>query len=1341
MKHLLCLIILLSLSITNTNAQCNLSNLTYDELLCENDGLIVFYGLDFDTLEVGSAYQIFIDGELQYSSFPYVLPIAGIEFDCPGAEEFNFKICDLDNNDCCVEIVIEHPCFDICDGCSIYEFYNNTELECIDGQMIAEWYIHSENTSETGYDIFIEDEFLTFLDYVPNDGPYYFDIPAVDTEFASITACDNDNPDCCFTWEFINPCFEPNVDCQFTQFETDSEFQCAEPNVPYGTWLIGGEGLSETSFNVYLEGEFLWNMNYEEDGTYETEFEVGNTQFYTITICDAENPNCCITSEFLNPCYEPEIECLVYEPTVVGVLECISEEVVFGTWSLDGENLDGAGFTISINNEELYTLPFNFSNEYTMEFFVDDTEYFTMQVCTDGNSDCCFITEFMNPCFQPSIDCEITLFELQGNSLECDSGGNYAFGNFLIEGVGTSNVDFDFSINGNYQYSLDYNPDNIYELEFEVGTELEIIIIQVCDGEDETCCVVLEFINPCYEPAAECNISNLTLAYQECDSFEEYYIELDFDFVNVGNSGFQVWSTYASDTFQYEDLPVLLGPIPGYCDQSMDFEISDIDNPECVEFLIPFLQCCENQPTVISNLEGSVECNEDETFELTVTFEDEESSSLGYMISVRAYPLIGDMYLFGPFDFTGTNIQTVSIPEIANCQDGYKISVYDILEGLNPTSNVSTDIEACCDSPECNIISIDFNQNPICENNQIVAEWFIFAENTSEVGFDIFINDEFLTFIDYDGEGPYDFDIPNPETQLLTITACDNDNPDCCYSWELENPCFEDNNPDCEISELNADILTCEEGLFDVQINFEYTGVGQTFELTGNGENYGIFSYSNLPIILTDLVADCETDYEFIAVDQENEDCSNFAGTGIVCCDEQECTIFSIDFGPNPICENNQIVAEWFIFAENTSEVGFDIFINDEFLTFVDYNGEGPYLIDIPNPETEIYKITACDNDNADCCYSWELENPCFEDNNPDCEISELNTDILTCEEGLFDVQINFEYTGVGQTFELKGNGQSYGIFSYSNLPIILTDLAADCETDYEFIAVDQENENCSNFAGTGIVCCDEEECNIFSIDFGDNPSCENNQISTEWFIFAENTSEVGFDIFINDEFLTFVDYNGEGPYLIDIPNPETEIYKITACDNDNADCCYSWELENPCFETLTVSGITVNETGEDTYYFDLSFGDFDLPCDYSVLLDGELVDSIPQGAVSALVGPFHCDEEGIITVVLASSCSGDVYNFLLDLSEYSCITSVKDMEAEVNIQWFINSSILTINTNNEKAKVVELYNIAGQRILSEYITGTNKLNLSTRKNGLYVAVVKDENGRLIASEKIVILK
>jgi len=103
---------------------------------------------------------------------------------------------------------------------------------------------------------------------------------------------------------------------------------------------------------------------------------------------------------------------------------------------------------------------------------------------------------------------------------------------------------------------------------------------------------------------------------------------------------------------------------------------------------------------------------------------------------------------------------------------------------------------------------------------------------------------------------------------------------------------------ECFIGQVNADVMPCNEsGNFYVLLNFGYENVGEMgFRVQGNGNNYGNFEYEDLPIEIGPLTGDGITIYEFVAIDNQFEDCSNWTAIDPVDCDTttNECTIFKL---------------------------------------------------------------------------------------------------------------------------------------------------------------------------------------------------------------------------------------------------------------------------------------------------------------------------------------------------------------------------------------------------------------------------------------------------------------
>ena len=123
---------------------------------------------------------------------------------------------------------------------------------------------------------------------------------------------------------------------------------------------------------------------------------------------------------------------------------------------------------------------------------------------------------------------------------------------------------------------------------------------------------------------------------------------------------------------------------------------------------------------------------------------------------------------------------------------------------------------------------------------------------------------------------------------MYEVTVCESDNTECCSSYTFEGPvCGES---PCSIFDLTYMMTECnQDGLFAFILDFDFANPGsQGFSVLGNGNNYGSFSYDNVPVELGPFVAD-GTAYEFVVRDNQHPDCQAVVEPGVV-----ECTTSAI---------------------------------------------------------------------------------------------------------------------------------------------------------------------------------------------------------------------------------------------------------------------------------------------------------------------------------------------------------------------------------------------------------------------------------------------------------------
>ena len=89
----------------------------------------------------------------------------------------------------------------------------------------------------------------------------------------------------------------------------------------------------------------------------------------------------------------------------------------------------------------------------------------------------------------------------------------------------------------------------------------------------------------------------------------------------------------------------------------------------------------------------------------------------------------------------------------------------------------------------------------------------------------------------------------------------------------------------CEIANLTYTLTECDSSgnfLFILDFDFQNTG-NEGFHVQGNGNNYGNFSYDNVPVQIGPFPSD-DTEYEFVVIDNGHPDCSASIVPGNVNC-------------------------------------------------------------------------------------------------------------------------------------------------------------------------------------------------------------------------------------------------------------------------------------------------------------------------------------------------------------------------------------------------------------------------------------------------------------------------
>ena len=671
----------------------------------------------------------------------------------------------------------------------------------------------------------------------------------------------------------------------------------------------------------------------------------------------------------------------------------------------------------------------------------------------------------------------------------------------------------------------------------------------VIDEENPDCYNFIEWDSEDCINGGDCEVVSLGVETLDCDPNGNYFLTVFYEIENPTNDFFDLFiNNEYIGFYPNNDIPLTLLYEGGSTAPNNFLKICVNDNPDCcatVEYENP----CGNNNNNCEIGEVEVEatdCDDEGLFDVVLNFDHANTSDF--------FTVVGNGNNYGTFSYADLPITITGLE--ANGMV-YEFVVKD--EEYPDCSNYGVwESEDCVGGGDCEIVGLEVEAIDCNPNGNYYITTYFEVENTTDDFFDLFINDEFIGFYPIDELAVTVFYTGNPDSGG-TVKVCINDNPDCCATVEYENPCGNNNN--CEIGEVEVEATDCDdEGLFDVVLNFDHANTSDFFTVVGNGNNYGTFSYADLPITITGLEANGMV-YEFVVKDEEYPDCSNFGGWDSEdCIGGGDCEIFDLEVEAFDCDQNGVYILSINFEVENPGNDFFDLYVNNEFLGFHPIANLPMSFTYADNPNSGgIVKV--CINDNPNCCKTAEYANPC--NNNNNCEIGEVEVEATDCDdEGLFDVILNFDHANTSDFFTVVGNGNNYGTFSYADLPITITGLEANGMV-YEFVVKDEEYPDCSNFGvWESEDCSNPSDCEIAQLDVYPLSCNPDGTYSILVLFDYENVDSDLFDVFAAGDYIGSFPYDDLPLTIPSFPASGNNNDVLTVCDSDSEQCCEIAEFE-----------------------------------------------------------------------------------------------------------------------------------------------------------------------------------
>jgi hypothetical protein len=688
---------------------------------------------------------------------------------------------------------------------------------------------------------------------------------------------------------------------------------------------------------------------------------------------------------------------------------------------------------------------------------------------------------------------------------------------------------------------------------------LDFEYIKVCDNDNPHCCAEKEF--EAIDCSEDCDIRDLIAKPFDCTDVDSFYLEIDFIHEHECDDEFYVFvNTHLEGPYRYDNLPIHTGPYKGGCDTRFEIIVADSSCFDCADTAVIEDPCCKDGCELFDLELHILDCDTNDQFAIIIDFEGINTSDSFY--------IKGNGRNIGPLPYTGLPYTLGHLK--GDCDTEYELVIVD---SKDDDCKLVKEIGKICCGDTCRIYDLKVDAIECNGDSCIVIKIDFEHTGTAGVGFDVFDRSQHIGFYKYD-QLPLTIDCyPISGLDFEFVKICDNDNPHCCTAFEF--PAL-DCGEECKIFEVVAEPTECDSNnTFSIELDFDHMHTSDSFYVERRGMQYGPFAYADLPIKFGHFEGDCRTEYEFIIVDTENADCRKVFEIGKVCCDNCEITELRFD---RTECDSNGLFFLVINFDHKNASDSFEVRGNGHHYGTFAYSALPVQIGPLEGDCRTEYEIVVIDSEDAHCTAEIGIGKVCCDE----CDIFNLELSATDCDtNGMFLVELNFDYQLTSDSFYVRGNGRNEGPFSYNNLPIVLGPYLGDCTTEYVFAIVDAENEDCREVKVLGKKCCGD--CEIENLR-AEAIRCNGDTCIQVILDFSHSGTGSQFNVFDRNMLVGTYDYS-ELPFLtIDcypISGKDFEFLKV--CDVDRTECCA--EVEFPALDCETISNEDILKYGWHVYY------------------------------------------------------------------------------------------------------------------------------------------------------------
>lgn len=868
---------------------------------------------------------------------------------------------------------------------------------------------------------------------------------------------------------------------------------------------------------------------------------------YEFVITDCVNTHC-FTSQNLGVVCCPSSDCKI-SALKLEKTDCDSNNLFFVKLSFDHENTSTC-FKLKINNDtygvfDYSALPIKIG---PLKGDCATARVFSVYDCVKPDV-CNARIEMEKVCC--TNECKISNIKIE--KTDCDSNNMFiAVISFKAENVSDSFlIKVNDKIYGKFKYGI-----SAYKVGPLLGDCVTKFKFLIFDHKDAHCAEDTLWGPVCCGNTPDpCKLSGLNVVKTACDDHDQFSLIINFDHSNTSDCFHLFINNDLYNTFPYSSLPLKVGPFPGDCHTEYRLLIKDCKDPHCtLEKFIGVVCCPPPGDCKLSALDITKEdCNSDNQFFVKINLQNINSS--------ECFNVFVAGHTYGPFKYLDLPIRLG--PFDGDCKTDYAFLIKDC---VNPDCRIDKSIgKVCCTSTgNCKIEGLRLDPDPCNPEGNFFVNLNFNHENTSHC-FKLKINNETFGVFEYSTLpvkiGPLKGDCVT--SRVFAVYDCER--PDACFAKiEMDKVCC-DSLPPCHLSNLNVHRTDCDaNNEFFVSIDFKASNTSGCFRIKGNGNNYGEFSYANLPVKLGPFKGDCKTNYEFLIQDCKNERCALENNLGIVCCGGGDCKLSELQLEKTECFGDKQ----FYVYLKfNFTGVSQCFRVRGNGHDYGEYKyGQlpiklGPFIGDCNTN----YEFAVEDCVKTDCHIGKELGKVCCDGSN--AKIYEVVMARTDCEpDSTFKVKFNFHYRDVSDSFNIFVNGRMHGTFGYNQLPVSTGPLLADCKTIYKIHLIDQKDSTIRIERFIERPCCHPniEECKIYEVKA--NPlhctgpgeyalmlNFRHRGTTNQHFDVYDRIGPIGYFLFSPTSYDTIIINNFKAS------GRDYDFVKI--CENDNPRCCTSVEF------------------------------------------------------------------------------------------------------------------------------------------------------------------------------------